>query len=252
MSSVIQNILDNVVGDGARPSKFDCFINFQAPLFDAVQDIPFLVKTSQFPGKSQEVIDFKFKGRTIPIKGQVKYDNTWTCTFYLTQDHLLKTAFENWIEAIDQVHNMNQTLSNNIKDAQRIHANNGYVVDMKMHQTDFHGEQSTAVYNLYNVFPKSVSTVDVDHSNVGEILEISVEFSYSHYDVYNEKVESGTYVDELKSKTQSTIQNGINAIFGNDGGSSTSLLSSFINKLIDPGSPIESDTIENMTSRIIE
>ena len=255
MSSVIQNILDNVVGDGARSSKFECLINFQAPIFDAVQDIPFLVKTSQFPGKTQEVIDLKFKGRTIPVKGQVKYDNTWSCTFYLTQDHLLKTAFENWIEAIDQVHNMNQALSEKVKTAQATHANSGYTIDMKIAQVDFHGDQSTVEYNLYNVFPKSVSGVDVDYSSTGQISEFTVEFSYTHYDVYSEKVDNGTFVDELKGKAQSAIQNTLNNIFGNGNngsGDSTSLLNSFVNTLFDRGSPINSDKIQNMTTRIVE
>lgn len=255
MSSVIQNILDNVVGDGARSSKFECLINFQAPIFDAVQDIPFLVKTSQFPGKTQEVIDLKFKGRTIPVKGQVKYDNTWTCTFYLTQDHLLKTAFENWIEAIDQVHNVSQELHNDIKTAQKVHVNNGYTIDMKIAQADFHGDQTTAIYNLYNVFPKSVSGIDVDYSGTGQISEFTVEFSYTHYDVENEKIDNSTYVDKLKSKAQSSIQDAINGIFGNQSSNntdSTSLLNNFVSTFFGDGSVVKNDKISNMTSRILE
>ena len=65
MSSVIQDLLDGVIGDGARSAKFDCEINFgNTWLFhDNEQDIFAMVKTSQFPGKTHETIDLKFKGQ---------------------------------------------------------------------------------------------------------------------------------------------------------------------------------------------
>lgn len=184
MSSVIQNLLDNTLGDGARSAKFECVVSFpESALFPNVQDVLPLTKTSQFPGKSHEVIEMKYKGRTIPIKGQVKYDNTWSCSFYLTQDHALKEAFENWVEAIDQVHNMSPELSSKVKGAQATHNGSGYTTDMKITQMDFHGEEKKVTYTLHNVFPKSVSSLDVDYSEVGTVLEVAVEFSYSYYDV---------------------------------------------------------------------
>lgn len=209
MSSVVQNLLDNVIGDGARPSKFECYIHFvYPPLFAAKDDIYAHVKTSQFPGKSHEVIDIKFKGRSIPVKGQTKYDNTWSCTFYLSQDHKLKKAFEDWIESIDQTHNIKR-LTNDVQSAQAANSALGYVTNMQIAQMDFHGYQQTAVYTLYNVFPKSVSAVDVDYSATGQIMEFTVEFSYSHFDSLVEKSKEGSFVDEIKGEAQKTVDNAI-------------------------------------------
>jgi hypothetical protein len=205
MSSVIQNLLDNTLGDGARSSKFECSILISPPsLYKDGKEITILTKTSQFPGKSHDVIDFKFKGRNIPLKGQTKYDNTWTCTFYLTQDHMLKKTFEDWIESLDQQHNYIEP-SSTVDKAQKYNASVGYVTNMQITQLDFTAEQETAVYTLYNVFPKSVSGIDVDYSATGQILEFTVEFSYSNYDVKVEKVKDGTFVDELKSKANGVI-----------------------------------------------
>lgn len=255
MSSVVQNILDKTVGDGARSTKFECFINFQAPIFDNEEEMIHLVKTSQFPGKSHDVIDLKYKGRTIPIKGQVKYDNTWTCTFYLTQDHLLKKSFEDWIEAIDQVHNMSSKLNSNVQSAQVFHGNNGYTSIMQIAQMDFHGSQQTAKYTMFNVFPKSVSAVDVDYSAVGTILELTVEFSYSHYEVEVDKTDLGSFADEIKATANGAISNAV--------GAAQSALSSFftsavndIGSLLSSGvfseaSAVESDTIDNMVSKLL-
>lgn len=179
MANAIQKLLQNTLGDGARSSKFECYINFaDSDLIEINTNV--LVKTAQFPGKSHSVIDLKFKGRTIPVKGQVKYDNTWTCSFYLTEDHGVKKAFEDWIESIDQQHNMSNRLSTEIQNAQT----DRYMTDMSISQLDFDGSEEKIEYRLYNVFPKSVSFVDVDYSAVGTMLEITVEFSYSHFDTF--------------------------------------------------------------------
>lgn len=197
MSSVVQNMLDNVLGDGARASKFDVMINFNTTgLYGNEQEISTLVKSTQFPGKSVDVIDLHFKGRTIPVKGQVKYDNTWSCTFYLTQDHKLKKAFEDWIESLDQQHNI-KAVSGFIKAAQQINNSVGYTTTLHLAQCDFHGSQETVVYDLKHCFPKSVSAVEVDYSTVGTVLEFTVEFSYAYFDTRIVKVAGGSFIDDI-------------------------------------------------------
>lgn len=229
MSSVVQNMLDGVLGDGARSTKFECFINFgETKLIDKENDIFALVKTSQFPGKSHDVIDLKFKGRNIPVKGQVKYENTWTCTFMATESHELKKAFEDWIESLDQKHNIN-AVSKEIDFAQKknnVFEGSGYTNTLRIAQMDFHGENETIVYELYNAFPKSVSSIPVDYSSVGTILEFTVEFSYSHYDSIIANVNK-SFVDDFKDSainTTTSITNGLKGqiagMFNNMTGSS--------------------------------
>lgn len=180
MSNVIQNLLDRAVGEGARGTKFESFINFSHPALMKNDDVYMMVKSSSFPGKSHDVIDLKFKGRTIPIKGQVKYDNTWSCTFYLTEDHALKRAFENWIESLDQQNSMSMQIDENAVRAQQLGTN--YSTTLAIAQLNFEADRTTAIYNLYNAFPKSVSSVEVNYESIGTILEFTVEFAYSHFD----------------------------------------------------------------------
>lgn len=219
MSSVIQNLLRQALGDAARSTKFECVINFNEGIAsnEDSRDAKYHVKTSQFPGKSNEVIDFKFKGRTIPIKGQVKYDNTWTCVFYLAEDHSLKTKFENWIESLEHVHNF-------INEGQRLHSSvnkakgrKEYVTEMKIEQKDFHGENTTAIYTLYNVFPKSVSSVDADYTAVGSIQEFTVEFSYSHFSVETLTSEGETSLESIVNEKKSEITEVVTEIKSNIG-----------------------------------
>lgn len=199
MSTAIQNLLHTALGDGARSTKFDCLVMFTSPSLFVGGELAALVKTAQFPGKSHEVIDVKFKGRNIPIKGQVKYDNTWTCTFYLTEDHKLKKGFEDWIESLDQKHNVKE-VSSAIHDAQENNKINGYTTTMTIYQLDFEGRKQKVAYHMRYAYPKSVSMVEVDYSAVGTVLEFTVEFSYAYYDTENLVGEQGNFVDELKNK----------------------------------------------------
>ena len=240
MASTIQNILHNTIGDGARASKFECYIMFSNPaLGPATEEILYLTKTSQFPGKTHTPIELKYKGRTIPIKGQVQYENTWSCTFYLTENHKLKRDFEVWLEALDQVQNLSNSLPSDVKSTQAYHSANGYVVDLKIAQMDFHGYEQNVVYVLRNAFPKSISAVEVDYSQVGTVLEFTVEFSYSHYDCYLEKNGSGSFADEIKSTAQGLIDD----VLG--------LVKNKINEIVSTGISLVSNAIGNTVGGII-
>ncbi|NQU33997.1 MAG: hypothetical protein HQ521_12245 [Bacteroidetes bacterium] len=210
MSSVVQNLLDAALSDGARASKFECQINFKdAALFP--EDVKMHVKTSQFPGKTHEVIDYKFKGRTVPLKGQVKYDTTWSCTFYMDENHKLRSAFLNWIESLDQVHNIEQ-LHPKVEAAQKTNSIEGYNSMLQIFQLNFAGESKDkymAKYDLYNAFPKSVSAVDVDYSSVGSILEFTVEFAYSHFILTIPIEDKGTIAEQIAGEAGDLLSGGI-------------------------------------------
>lgn len=189
MANVVQTMINSALGDGARSTKFECVIGLDT-FKPGSKMLSTVVKTASFPGKSHEVIDLKFKGRNIPIKGQTKYENTWSCTFYLDEMHSLKKAFEDEIESLD-IHTYGDS---------QIAGRSNYVRTLTIIQLDFDGTQQTAAYNLYNVFPKSVSQVDTDYSEVGKVQEFTVEFSYSHFDSVNMKSTDGSFIDGMKNR----------------------------------------------------
>ena len=201
MANVIQTMLNNAIGDGARSTKFDCVIGLDTFL-PGSKMLSSIVKTSSFPGVSNEIIDLKFKGRNIPLRGQTKYENTWTCTFYLDEAHTLKKAFQDEIESLDA--HLFDDVTRVVGSALRRNSRN-YTRTMTIVQLDFDGTQQTAVYNLYNVFPKTVQQVDVDYSEVGKVQEFTVEFSYSHFDSLNVKSSNGSFVDSVKERFLSAV-----------------------------------------------
>ena len=214
MANVVQTMINDALGDGARSTKFDCVIGLDTFL-PGSRMLSAVVKTASFPGKSHEVIDLKFKGRNIPVRGQTKYENTWSCTFYLDETHSLKKAFEDEIESLDSHDFTDQIIM--VQSARRRNQTD-YARTLTVVQLDFDGTQKTAVYNLYNVFPKSVSQVDVDYSEVGKVQEFTVEFSYSHFDSLNIKSSNGSFIDGIKQRFLSAvdglIQKGKDAAIG--------------------------------------
>lgn len=174
MASSIQDIIKSTIGDGARGTKFNFILQFldssDAPT-QAQQLV--LVKSASFPAKGHEVIGFKYKGREIPIRGQIKYNHTWDCVFYLPEDHKIKNIFETWIENLDETNHYDNSFSSK--------SYQSYVKDFELFQQDFTDTVHTAKYTLKNCFPTEVHNIDVDSNGPGEVLTVSVTFSYSHY-----------------------------------------------------------------------
>jgi len=212
MATLIQNKFDHILGDGARASKFDVNIAFNNDLYNDAEALAFMAKATSFPGKSHDIIDLKYKGRSIPIKGQTKFEQTWECTFYLTQDHVLKNVFETWIESIDQQHNYFYKESiPKLSDTQK--GNEGsYVTNMMVYQKNFEGTQDTSTYVLYNAFPTAVSSVTLDAESVGTITEFTVTFAYSHYQSFVVKGPNGNFVDDLVDKFKSGVSSAISEV----------------------------------------
>lgn len=202
MANVIQTMIHNALGDGARSSKFECYIGLDT-FGSGSKTISTMVRASTFPSKSHDVIDFKYKGRNIPIRGQVKYEQTWRCTFYMDESHSLKKAFEDAIEALDTVHTYDDV--NGTVARQQGRNSTRYTNTITIVQLDFDGSQTTAVYTLYNAFPKMISAIDTDYSEVGKIQEYSVEFSYSHFDMQTIKGADGSFVDGVKGRLLGAI-----------------------------------------------
>ena len=200
------SLINAALGDGARSTKFDVAFQFSNPtMFPSAQNVAVMVKSATFPSKMHQTIDFKYAGRSVPIRGQIKYTNTWECTFYLPQDHSIKKAFESWIDALDEMVYFEESPSANVSSTRAIHNKKGYTKDIAIYQLDFTGTQQIARYILHNVFPIEVQPVTVSSDGPGDIEELSVTFSYSHYELETMKGSAGNFVDNLANKISSEL-----------------------------------------------
>ena len=178
----VQELFQKVLGDGARSTKFDVVFQLAGQASDGInRSIPMLVKSTQFPAKGHKRIDLMYKGRTIPVRGQVNYTNEWICTFYLTEDHALKRAFENWIEALDEVIHFDDNLDDGVNENIEHFSNNDYKTDIYLYQASFSENARTSQYVLHNAFPVEVSPIDISYENLTQISTFDVTFTYTHF-----------------------------------------------------------------------
>lgn len=156
-------------------------------------------------------VDFKYRGRTIPLRGIPKYNNTWSCTLYLQEDHELKLALERWM---NQATAEGYSLSRESPRVKQLR-DSGIYKTIKVIQRDFTDQVSMVEYELKNVFPKNISSVDTDYSQLGNLLEIQVEFSYSHYEYRQlQDTETRTVVDQLIDQAKDVVNSQVQKIKG--------------------------------------
>lgn len=186
MASQIQNLLEKTLGDGARSTNFEVFFNMGSD--SILNDKNILIKSTALPTRSHQIIDFKYRGKSIPLRGQTKYSQTWECTFYITERHDVRIALEKIMDSLD---NMNDYKDNKNK-ILNTYNNNVYII-----QKD-HSDNETTMYTLHNVFPIEVGAISYDSSQVGVIAEMSVTFAYSYYEVTDVAAEKkGNAIDNF-------------------------------------------------------
>lgn len=193
MASQVQNLLQNVLGDGSRASDYEVTFNFNTT-DDSGKKIQqthsVLVKSTALPTRSHEIIDVKYRGRSIPLRGQTKFSQTWECTFYLTPDHGLRLILEKMMESLDYLNSYTQPYDEPIfKD---------YDSTIIIMVKDFNDKQMFQ-YILFNVFPIEIGSVSYDYSQPDTILEIPVTFAYSYYVVYDVKESSSGLAQTIKN-----------------------------------------------------
>lgn len=182
-------------GNLARPTHYDVIVSLplelnQGHLSDNSWNI--LSKNVTIPTIKMDPIEYKYKGHTVPLPGVVQMEHTFQVTLILDEQHDFMITLNNWIAASDT----NYTSSTNdinslrnpfsiIKGTIDIIANNW-------------SNKPVAKYSFIDVFPISLSGPAFSTDNVSSIMEISVDFAFSHFYVYKLSPE-GEKVGEIES-----------------------------------------------------
>jgi len=163
--------LKNALGAGARVSKYR--VNFAVPAAittgSNLQTAEALCKASAFPSMSIGQIEVFNQGRKLVLPGDTTYTNSWSLTFYNTEDHGLRRDMIAWAMAADHFQN-NQ------------HSGDPTSVmgELSVEQLDSAG-MPTAKYTFHNVFVQEVSELAVDAESVDSLQEFEVTFSFSDW-----------------------------------------------------------------------
>ena len=181
MSFNIDNFKANIAGRGSysftRSNLFE--INIELPgkvgaSKDVKESFEFLARAAAVPSYTQGTVEVPFRGRTLKIAGDRTYE-PFTVTIMNTQDQKLRNAFERWAQLLQfETHNFATSTGDGIfgvADVSLLRRNkSGKDEDYKVLRT----------YRMHNIWPSSVSAVDLDWGNNDAVQEFTVEFQVQY------------------------------------------------------------------------
>ena len=182
-NQTISNFKTAMSGGGARPNLFEVEITEcpGAPEFDKT-NFKFMCKAAQLPGQTIGAIEVPFRGRTFKVAGDRSID-PWTVTIINDEDFKYRNAFEAWSELIAK---LDTNIGATLPDA--------YMRNAKVYQlgrgsrassTDNTGTENVVLkeYEFIDIFPTSISPIDLSYDSSGAIEEFTVEFQVQSINV---------------------------------------------------------------------
>ena len=170
-------------GGGARPNLFEVELTtFPSGISWDADKFKYLCKAAALPASNISPIDVPFRGRIFKVAGDRTID-TWTVTIINDEDFKLRRAFEAWTELIAK-------LDNNLGATQpAAYMSNATVYQLgrgaTVNSTTNAGSDSSilAAYKFVDIFPTSVSNIDLSYDSGDTIEEFTVEFQVQSYEI---------------------------------------------------------------------
>ena len=178
-NQTLSNFKSKLIGGGARPNLFEVEL---ATLPDAVSaaswnadDFKFMCKAAALPAQNIASIDVPFRGRTFKVAGDRTID-TWTVTIINDEKFNLRRAMEEWTEQIAKLDNNLGTTnpSDYMVNAMVYQLGRGSTPSSENNSGD--ANAVLAQYEFVDIFPTSVSQIDLSYDSSDTIEEFTVEF----------------------------------------------------------------------------
>lgn len=164
-----------LIGDGARPNLFD--VQLQFPSFiatggTAASKSTFMVKAAQLPGSTIGISPLFYFGREVKLAGNRQFPD-WTIQVINDEDYVIRNAFEQWINGInDPIGNIRNPAANVV--------DGGYGVDAQVNQYSKTGDVIKTI-NLVSMFPVDVAPLDLDWASNDTIQEYAVTLAFQYF-----------------------------------------------------------------------
>ena len=161
------------VSDFARPNRFKVLIT--PPSDYEFNDNEFkllswIAETAQIPSRAMGEVSIKYHGMELKLPGDYTKENI-TIGFLNSYGWEGRNFFEMWMEFNQQVSEQN------IRQSANTMLNGSKIVINQLGRIG----NIIASYELYNVFPINLSSIDLSSSEYDSIEKFTVEFSYSHW-----------------------------------------------------------------------
>lgn len=156
---------------GARPSLFSVIVDTPSGIPNIGARFSFTCKSASLPGQVLAEIKQTYFGREIKLAGNRTFEN-WECTILNDEDFAVRSAMEQWSNAIN-------SHQNNLRDSKLMTVKD-YRTTAQITQYAKTGGQ-IRTYEMVNIWPVSVSDIKVDWSTVNEVEVFTVAFAYDYW-----------------------------------------------------------------------
>ena len=177
----ISDFKSALIGGGARPNLFEVELTTLpgGVTWDA-DNFRYMCKAASLPASTIANIDVPFRGRIFKVAGDRTID-VWSVTVINDEDFKLRNAFEDWMNIIAK-------LDNNLGATQP----ESYMTNAKVFQlgrgstkssTGNTGDANVVLkeYEMIDIFPTSVSAIDLSYDTGDTIEEFTVEFQVQSF-----------------------------------------------------------------------
>jgi hypothetical protein len=182
-NQTISNFKTAMSGGGARPNLFEVEITtLPGGIAWNSSDFKFMCKAAQLPGQTVGAIEVPFRGRTFKVAGDRTID-PWTVTIINDENFEYRNAFESWTELIAK---LDTNIGATLPDA---YMRNARVYQLgrgsRVSSTDNTGTENVVLkeYEFIDIFPTSISPIDLSYDSSGAIEEFTVEFQVQSINV---------------------------------------------------------------------
>ena len=180
----ISDFKTTLSGGGARPNLFEVGITLPTAASTSTGgQLPntfiMLCKASNLPGSSVASIDVPFRGRIFKVSGDRTFD-PWSITVINDNDFGIRKIMEDWMQHIAQY-----------KDASGVTTPGDYMGSATVQQLSRSSSTMSATsgsgivvareYTFQDIFPTSVSAIDLSADSSNAIEEFTVEFQVNYW-----------------------------------------------------------------------
>lgn len=194
MAFNINNFKNNLVYGGARPSLFEVQMTLPINLIptangvldasltsgaDFARKLSFMCKATSIPPSTISSIEVPYFGRKVKVAGNRTFEE-WSITVINDEDFAIRRGFESWMAAINGH-------SSNLKNSGVDSKPASYQVEAVVkHFAKNNSTIPVRAYLLSNVFPTSISSIELDWGTENEIEQFTVQLQYDYWTVFGE------------------------------------------------------------------
>ena len=180
-NKTISQFKSQLIGGGARPNLFEVELTtLPAGIAWPADNFRYMCKAAQLPASVIAKIDIPFRGRIFKVAGDRTIE-PWSITIINDEDFRIRKAMEEWVDLIAK-------LENNLGATDP----SAYMVNAKVFQLgrgstpsskNNAGDRNAVLreYEFIDIFPTSVSSIDLSYDSSDTIEEFTVDFAVQSF-----------------------------------------------------------------------